>query len=109
MKKFLMLALLGVSLTAGTAFSANEVAQKAAPKAVQITAQTKTIAEKGRWHAIHTKKQKLDCEDCHGGGEKDILFLRTGEPQGSSGAVDRKGCLECHQAPNKPTFFGKAQ
>jgi hypothetical protein len=76
---------------------------------VKVTAQTKTIAEKGRWHAVHSKKQKLDCEDCHGGGEKDILFLRTGEPQGSEGPVDRKGCLTCHQFPNKPTFYGAAK
>lgn len=110
MKKLLMLALLGVSLAAGSAFSADEPAQKASPtKAVKVTSKTKTIAEKGRWHAVHGTSQKLFCDDCHGGGEKDILFLRTGEPQGSTGPVDRKGCLTCHQEPNKPTFYGPPQ
>jgi Zn finger protein HypA/HybF involved in hydrogenase expression len=105
MKKLLMLTVLGLTLAVGSAFSADAPVKKVAP----VTAKTKTIAEKGRWHAVHEQKQKLDCEDCHGGGEKDILFLRTGEPQGSTGPVDRKGCLTCHQTPNKPTFYGAAQ
>lgn len=101
MKKLLLLTLLGLTLAAGPTFSADVTTPK-------VTAKTRTLAEKGRWHVIHEQKQKLDCEDCHGGGEKDILFLRTGEPQGSIGPVDRKGCLTCHQTPNKPTFYGAA-
>jgi hypothetical protein len=57
MKKFLMLALLGLALASGTSFGADEAAQKSTPKAVKVTAKTKTIAEKGRWHAVHSKKQ----------------------------------------------------
>jgi len=112
MKKLLMLTLLGFALSAGSAFSADAPAVEPAAKtvkAVKVTTKTKTILEKGRWHAVHGKSQKLFCDDCHGGGEKDILFLRTGEPQGSTGPVDRKGCLTCHQEPNKPTFYGPPQ
>ena len=109
MKKLLVLTVLGFALAGGSAFSADVSVQKTVPKVAAVTAKTKTVAEKGRWHAVHEKSQKLDCEDCHGGGEKDILFLRTGEPQGSLGPVDRKGCLTCHQAPKKPTFYGAAQ
>ncbi|GAB4396360.1 MAG: hypothetical protein OHK0048_00790 [Rhodoferax sp.] len=111
MKKLLLLTLLGFALSGGSAFSADAPAAKPADKTMKVTAKTKTktILEKGRWHTVHVKGQKLFCDDCHGGGEKDILFLRTGEPQGSSGPVDRKGCLTCHQTPNKPTFYGAAQ
>ncbi|OIN94492.1 MAG: hypothetical protein AUJ20_00265 [Comamonadaceae bacterium CG1_02_60_18] len=112
MKKLLLLGCLGFALASGGAFAAGEPAAKPAAKAVKttkVTSKTKTILEKGRWHAVHGTSQKLFCDDCHGGGEKDILFLRTGEPQGSDGPVDRKGCLTCHQEPNKPTFYGPPQ
>lgn len=109
MKKLLVLTLLGFALSVGTAFSADAPVAKPATKVAKVTTKTKTILEKGRWHNVHGKAQKLFCDDCHGGGEKDILFLRTGEPQGSEGAVDRKGCLTCHQEPNKPTFYSAAQ
>jgi len=105
MKKLLTMTLLGLSLAVGTAFAADVVPKKAAPKTVKVTSKTKSMAELGRWHTIHKTSQKLFCDDCHGGGEKDILFLRTGEPQGSTGPVDRKGCITCHQAPNKPTYY----
>ncbi len=112
MKKLLLLGCLGVALAVGNTWATDAPAAKPAAKAVKavkavkVNSKTKTILEKGRWHAVHGKSQKLFCDDCHGGGEKDILFLRTGEPQGSTGPVDRKGCLTCHQEPNKPTFYG---
>lgn len=110
MKKLLILAVLGLSLATCPTFGADAPAGKTpTTKVVKITAKTKTIAEKGRFHVLHEQKQKLDCNDCHGGGEKDILFLRFGEFQGKDGPVDRKGCLTCHQAPDKPTFYGVAQ
>ena len=108
MKKLLTMTLLGLSLAMGTAFAADVATNKAAPQTVKVTSKTKSMAELGRYHTIHKTSQKLDCEDCHGGGEKDILYLRTGEPQGSEGPVDRKGCLTCHQAPKKPTYYGAA-
>jgi len=105
MKKLLTLTLLGLSLAVGAAFAADVAPKKAAPKTVKVTSKTKSRAELGRWHTIHKTSQKLFCDDCHGGGEKDILYLRTGEPQGSTGPVDRKGCITCHQAPNEPTYY----
>jgi hypothetical protein len=111
MKRLIMLALLGISLATGSAMGADAAAQKAAvaPKATAVTAKTLTLDAKGRFHAVHTKKEKLDCDDCHGGGADDILFLRTGEFQGKEGPVNRKECLVCHQTPKKPTFYGTAK
>lgn len=111
MKRLIMLALLGLSLAAGSLIAAEPATQKAVAnaKAPAVNAKTKTLAEKGRFHAVHGIKQKLDCEDCHGGGADDILFLRTGEFQGKEGPVDRKECLGCHQTPKKPTFYGAAK
>lgn len=114
MKKLLMLALLGFSLAAGSVLAADAAPPKAtasakAVKVAKVTAKTRTMAEKGRYHTVHENKEKLECSDCHGGGADDILFLRTGEFQGKEGPVDRKECLDCHQYPKKPTFYGAAK
>lgn len=117
MKKLLILTLLGFSLAAGPAFAADVAPKKATTsvkavkvaKVAKVTSKTKTLAEKGRWHTIHKTTQLLDCADCHGGGENDILFLRHGEFQGKDGPVDRKGCLECHQSPATPTYYDVAK
>lgn len=111
MKRLIMLALLGLSLAVGPAFGADTATQKAATpaKAVKVNSGTRTLDEKGRFHNLHAKKAKLDCDDCHGGGADDILFLRTGEFQGKGGPVDRKECLVCHQTPKKPGFYGTAK
>ena len=111
MKRLIMLTLLGFSMAAGSVLAADAPPAKAvvSAKITKVNAQTKTLDEKGRFHARHGKKEKLDCEDCHGGGADDILFLRTGEFQGKDGPVDRKECLVCHQAPKKPTFYGAAK
>jgi hypothetical protein len=102
MKRLIMLTLLGFSLATGSVMAAD-----VANKVVKVNATSKTLDEKGRFHAVHAKKEKLDCNDCHGGGADDILFLRTGEFQGKEGPVDRKECLVCHQTPKKPTFYGQ--
>lgn len=111
MKRFLMLVMLSWTLAAGVAVAAGPAVLKVPPagKAVPVDAKTPTLLEKGRFHAIHTQKQKLDCNDCHGGGADDILFLRTGESQGKEGPVDRKECLSCHQTPKKPAIYGAAK
>jgi len=112
MKRLLMLMVLSCSLAGGWAIAADPGVPKAAQsgkKVPAVNATTKTLQEKGRYHAIHTQKEKLDCNDCHGGGADDILFLRTGEFQGKEGPVDRKECLTCHQTPKKPTFYGTAK
>jgi len=111
MKKLLMLTLLGFSLVAGSAWSADMAAPKAAAtgKVVTVNAKTKTLDPKGRFHALHKDKEKLDCNDCHGGGADDVLFLRAGEFQGKEGPVDRGECLDCHKAPKKPAWYGVAK
>lgn len=114
MKKLLVLTLLGLSLAAGSVLAADVAPPKTAisakaVKVAKVTAKTITMAEQGRYHAVHVNKQKLECSDCHGSGAEDILFLRTGEFQGKEGPVDRKECLSCHQTPKKPTFYGTAK
>ena len=110
MKRLIMLTLLGFSLAAGSVLAADVATPKAATaKVVQVNAKTKTLEEKGRFHVVHSKKEKLDCDDCHGGGGDDILFLRTGEFQGKEGPVNRNDCLVCHQTPKKPVFYGTAK
>jgi len=111
MKRIIMLALLGLSLASGSVIAVDTAASPsaAAPKVSAVNARAKSLDEKGRYHAIHTKKEKLECTDCHGGGDEDILFLRTGEFQGKDGPVNRDVCLTCHQAPKKPTFYGVAK
>lgn len=105
MKRLMMLTLLGLSLVAGSVLAADATPAKAAV----VNAKTRTLEEKGRFHAVHARKEKLECGDCHGGGADDILFLRTGEFQGKEGPVDRKECLACHQTPKKPVWYGAAK
>ena len=102
MKRLTLLALLALSVAAGPAIAADPPAKKPAATA------KKSMAPNGRFHTVHTKKLKFDCGTCHGTGEADTLFLRTGEPQGA-GPVDRNVCLGCHQSPSKPTWYGKAK
>jgi len=61
----------------------------------------------GAFHRVHVTDQKMACKDCHATETKDPLFLRTAEvAKTSQGPVDRKECLACHQAPDKPTWYG---
>lgn len=108
MKKLIMLATLGLAVVFGPSLAADAAATAPAAnaKAQRVSAKVRTLKEKGRYHALHVTKNKMDCEDCHGGGGEDVLFLRTGEFQGKEGPVDRKECLECHQPPKKPGFYG---
>lgn len=111
MKRLMMLTLLGFSLAAGSVLAADATPAKATAtaKVAVVNAKTRTLEEKGRFHAVHARKEKLECGDCHGGGADDILFLRTGEFQGKEGPVDRKECLACHQTPKKPAWYGAAK
>ena len=62
------------------------------------------MAADGRFHQAHTKKLSLQCDTCHAGEQKDMLFLRSGEAQGM-GPVDRHVCLGCHKSPAKPSWY----
>ena len=59
----------------------------------------------GRFHQKHVKGLSLTCNTCHAAELKDVLFLRHDESQGI-GPVDRNGCLTCHKAPARPTWYG---
>jgi cytochrome c553 len=92
-----------VALTA-LAFAA-PVAQAADAPAAKPAAVKKSMAEKGSYHRIHAKKEKLECEDCHekGGLPDNTLFVRLHEPlaKGSPGAVSSNACHECHGKKQK--------
>ena len=80
-------------------------------------AKKKSMAEKGSYHLIHKKVEKLDCEDCHESGPlpDNTLKLRLHEPlaKDSPGPVSSDSCHECHgkkqkkqitwYAPKKPS------
>lgn len=63
------------------------------------------MAEKGRYHRIHEKQEKLDCEDCHEkrGLPDNTLFIRLHEPvaKKSPGPVVAEACHECHGKKQK--------
>jgi len=80
-------------------------------KSTAATTAPKYMAQGGRFHTQHVKKLKFSCDSCHQAGVQDVLFLRAAEPlpAGMPGQVDRAICLTCHQAPQKPTFYGPAK
>lgn len=73
---------------------------KAATRAVKWS-----MAEKGRYHRIHEKQEKLDCKDCH--SKKPLpdntLKLRLHQPlaKDSPGPVSSDSCHECHGKKQK--------
>lgn len=66
---------------------------------------TKSMAEKGSFHRLHGKKEKLDCEDCHASEPlpPDTLKLRYYKPlaKDSPGPVSSEDCHECHGKKQK--------
>ena len=102
-----LLVLLGFAVSS-TTFAAEEAKK---PSSTKTTAGTRSLdPAKGRFHQVHTKKQKMACTNCHSTEVKDALFLRRDEalPAGMPGQVDRSLCLGCHQEPAKPTWYGSA-
>jgi Zn finger protein HypA/HybF involved in hydrogenase expression len=100
MKSQFIVMIAGIAL----AFSTLAVQAADAPTTKATTAK-KSMAEKGSFHTIHKKSQKLDCEDCH---EKDglpdnTLFVRLHEavPKDSPGPVSSDACHECHGKKQK--------
>ena len=97
MKRLLAFALLALVLAAAPAIAADAPTKKA------VSAK-RSMAADGRFHLAHTKKLSLQCDTCHAGEQKDVLFLRSGEAQGL-GPVDRHVCLDCHKSPAKPAWY----
>ncbi|MBI4984771.1 MAG: hypothetical protein HZC24_05365 [Rhodocyclales bacterium] len=100
MKSLFIVALTGIAL----AVSPLALQAADAPSAKPVAAK-KSMAEKGRYHRLHGKKEKLDCEDCHekGGLPDDTLFVRLHEPlaKNSPGPVSSDACHECHGKKQK--------
>jgi len=96
--KILCLGLL-VVVTLGNAWATDEPTYK--PK----IAGKPSMAVPGRFHSIHQKIEKLECDDCHDKQQSDILFLRKDDPLPAKmdkvGQADRKGCLTCHKPGEK--------
>lgn len=80
-------------------------AQAADASAKPAAAKKWSMTEKGRFHRLHGKQEKLDCEDCHekDGLPDDTLFLRLHEPlaKDSPGPVSSDACHECHGKKQK--------
>jgi hypothetical protein len=105
MKRLSLLALMVLSLAAGSGLAADKPEKTTKVVQQDWKGAPKSMAEKGRFHKVHAQKEKLDCEDCHDKDASDPLFLRAGEFQAKEGDVDRNGCLTCHASPKKPTFY----
>lgn len=68
----------------------------------------RTTEKDGRFHYVHVKKEKMDCEDCHADESRDRFFLRNTEapPSTLTAHVNRKECQDCHQPKKKLVFYG---
>lgn len=100
MKRELMVIVTGLALAVLSFAIPTADAQAAKPVVAK-----KSMAEKGSFHRIHEKQEKLDCEDCHekGGLPADTLYIRLHKPldKGSPGPVSSDACHECHGKPQK--------
>ena len=89
---------LAFSMQLATAADADPAKPKA--KARPVATAKWSMAEKGSFHKLHAKSQKLDCEDCHekAGLPDDTLKLRLHEAvdKDGPGPVDTANCHECH-------------
>lgn len=99
------LVLMSVSVPAADTSTDNRVD----PKQL-AAAKKKSMAEKGSYHEIHVKGQKLDCDDCHDkeGLPPNTIKLTLYKPlaKGSPGAVSSDNCHECHGKPqDKPVTW----
>jgi hypothetical protein len=96
---------LALAVAAVPAFAADDASKTADSKPVKAV---KSLdAKKGAFHIVHERKAKLACEDCHSKQLKDVLFLRGAETSAPDpGPVDRNECIDCHQAPEKPVWYG---
>lgn len=95
-----------------SAVTASAAEPAAAPGKVPAAARKLSMAEKGTYHRVHAKKEKLDCEDCHETGPlpDNTLKLRLHEPlaKDSPGPVIAESCHECHgkqQKKKKVTWY----
>ena len=95
MKSGLIVALTGMALALSTL-----AVQAADAPAAKPAAAKPSMVEKGTFHRLHGKKEKLDCEDCHekNGLPDNTLFIRLHEPlaKSSPGPVSSDACHECH-------------
>ena len=93
-------------LTVSGVWTTVGVAQQAAKP--RVVAASSLDPVKGRFHQRHARKLKMTCGNCHGAGQPDVLFLRSNDVVSTAmpGPVNRAICLPCHQAPNKPAWYG---
>ncbi len=102
-----------LSASIGAAFAADP--QPVAVKDMKAPAKwypdKHTTEKDGRFHFLHVKKEKMDCEDCHADQSNDRFFLRNTEapPATLTAHVNRKECQDCHQPGKKRVFYGKTK
>ena len=100
----------GLLFSIQSAFAADTTVTKVTAKPVATA--KKSMTEKGTFHTLHDKKEKLDCDDCHekAGLPDNTIFLRLHESPGknTAGLVSADNCLECHSKPGKKGKTGKS-
>jgi Zn finger protein HypA/HybF involved in hydrogenase expression len=108
-RSFLLVAAMALTFSVQWAVAAGTEAP--AVKAKAAISAKKSMAEKGSYHTLHVKGQKLDCEDCHEkeGLPDNTLKLRLHEDlaKDSPGAVSSESCHECHSKNTKMGKFGR--
>jgi hypothetical protein len=62
---------------------------------------------KGSFHKKHAKA-KVECTTCHDTKTVDVLVVEQASAK-APGPINREVCLGCHQAPAKPTWYGKTK
>lgn len=105
MKRLSLYALLAMTLAAGPVLAVDVPAKNPAASAAKAAVPAKpSMAENGRFHALH-KAKDVECSDCHSTDNVDPLFLRAAESQGSKGPVNRAECMDCHTSPKKLAWY----
>lgn len=104
----LLAILLSASVGAALAADPKPIPVKDMKAPVKWHPEKRTTDKDGRFHYVHVKKQKMDCEDCHADESKDRFFLRNTEaaPATLTAHVNRKECQDCHQPGKKQVFYG---
>lgn len=101
---------LSLAAVAGVAIAADPqpIAVKDMKAPAKWQPDKRTTEKDGRFHYLHVKKEKMDCEDCHADASKDRFFLRNTEapPATLAAHVNRKECQDCHQPKKKVVLYG---
>jgi cytochrome c553 len=110
MKRALTLLIGSMALAFSVQWATAADAEAPKTKAKPVLMAKKSMAEKGSFHTLHEKSQKLECDDCHEktGLPDSTLKLRLHEDlaKDSPGPVSSASCHECHGKASKKGKYG---